>query len=107
MKEKLLFSDYYKYSIPCAVAYCTPAFFFFINEKFQNTWLLYLGSALFAFAVLVSDVFVSKQLKDMSRFRAMIGAGIKITVSSIIIICLVVALLAFIFRDHIFRQKPA
>jgi hypothetical protein len=106
MNEKLSFSDYYKYSIACAVAYCIPAFFFFLNEKFSNTWLLYLGSALFAFTVLISDILVSKKLKNISRFRGMIAAGIKIIISSIIIICLIVALLAFIFRDHILKQTP-
>lgn len=107
MKEKLLFSDYYKYSILCAMLYCIPAFFFFTHENFPNIWLLYLGNALFAFAVLISDILVSKKLKDISSFRAMITAGIKITISSIVIVCLIVALLAFIFRDHIFKQRPA
>ena len=68
MKEELSFSDYYKYCIACAVVYCIPVFFFFTNEKFQNTWLLYLGSVLFAFAVLISDVVVSK--KTEKRFKA-------------------------------------
>ena len=107
MKEKLVFSDYYKYSIITAAVYCVPVLFFFMNEKFSNAWLLYLGSVLFAFSVLVSDVLVSKKLKGLSRFRAMIAAGAKITFSSIIIAFIVVAVLAFIFRNNMFRQRPA
>ena len=107
MKEKLVFSDYYKYSIITAVVYCVPIFFFFMNEKFSNAWLLYLGSVLFAFSVLVSDVLVSKKLKGLSRFRAMLAAGMKITFSSIIIAFIIVAVLAFIFRNNMFRQRPA
>ncbi|HEY6978420.1 MAG TPA: hypothetical protein VH396_19110, partial [Chitinophagaceae bacterium] len=104
---KLSFSDYYKYSIACAVAYCIPVFFFFRNEKFGSIWLLYFGSALFAFAVLISDVLVSRKLKNISRFSAMIKAGGKIIISSIIMVCLIVAFLAFAFRNHILMQKPA
>jgi hypothetical protein len=107
MKQKLLFSDYYKYSVICAVVYCIPAFFFFTNEKFSRTWLLYLGSAMFAFAVLISDVLVSKKLESISRFRAIIAAGIKLIFSSIPIICVIVAVLAFIFRHDILKQRPA
>jgi len=107
MKEKLVFSDYYKYSIITAVVYCVPVLFFFMNEKFSNAWLLYLGSVLFAFSVLVSDVLVSKKLKGLSRFRAMIAAGAKINFSSIIIAFIIVAVLAFIFRNNMFRQRPA
>lgn len=107
MKEELSFSDYYKYCIACAVVYCIPVFFFFINEKFQNTWLLYLGSVLFAFAVLISDVVVSKKLKNVSKLSTMFTTGLKIIFRSIIIVCVIVALLAFIFRNNIFKQRPA
>src|SRR5689334_18332806 len=106
MKEELSFSDYYKYCIACAIVYCIPVFFFFLDEKFQNTWLLYLGSALFAFTVLISDVVVSKKLKNVSRLKAMIIAGFKIIFRSIIIACIIVALLAFIFRNNIYKQRP-
>jgi hypothetical protein len=82
-------------------------FLFFTNEKFQNTWLLYLGSVLFAFAVLISDVVVSKKLKNVSKLSTMFTTGLKIIFRSIIIVCVIVALLAFIFRNNIFKQRPA
>jgi hypothetical protein len=107
MKEKLSLSDYYRYSVACAVIYCIPVFFFFINEKFSSVWLIYLGSVLFGFAVLISDVMVTKKLNTTSKFAAIIAAGAKIIFSSIIIACIIVALLAFIFRRHALQQKPA
>jgi len=106
MKDKLSFSDYYKYCIACALVYCIPVFFFFINEKFSNAWLLYLGTVLFAFAVLVSDVVVSKKLKNISGISAMFNTGFKIMFRSIPIICIIIAVLAFIFRHNVFQQRP-
>jgi hypothetical protein len=106
MEEKFLFSYYYKYSIACCLAYCVPVFIFFKNETFSGLWLLYLGNMCFGCLLLVSGLFVNKTLHNNASLRSLIIPGVKVIVSSIIIICVAVALMAFIFRSRVMLQAP-
>jgi len=106
MEEKFFFSYYYRYSVLCAVAYCIPVLFFLKSDRFTDLWLLYLGNISFGILLLISGIFVNNKLHDTASLKAMMTAGIKVIVSSIIIMCVIVAILALIFRDSILKQAP-
>jgi hypothetical protein len=96
MKEKFLFSYYYKFSLLCAVAYCVPVCFFLANETYTNLWVLYLGNVLYVMFILVSGIFVTKKLNDSPSFNIMITSGAKVIFSSILIICIFLAIILLI-----------
>jgi hypothetical protein len=106
MEEKFFFSYYYRYSILCAVAYCVPVLFFFKNERFSEMWLLYLGNICFGILLLISGIFVNNKLHQSASLKAMITSGLKVIASSIILMCIITAILAFIFRHNILLQAP-
>jgi len=106
MQEKFLLSYYIRYSIACALAYCIPVYIFFKHEEFSQFWLLYLGNSLYACLMLISGLFVNKKLHNSASLRALIVPGIKVIFSSIIIVCLLVGILAVIFRHNIVQQAP-
>ena len=100
MKEKYLFSYYIKYSIVCAVAYCIPVFFFFRTDTFSGAWLLYLGNTFYITLLLISGLFVNKKLNDYASLRSMIMAGVKVIVSSILIICVITTIMLLAYNRN-------
>lgn len=106
MQEIHLSSYYYKYSIACALAYSVPVLFFFKNETFSQLWLLYLGNGCYGLLLLLSGIFVNKTLHSSASLKALIVPGIKVIVSSIIIICVIVATIALAFKNSTIQRAP-
>ncbi|HWB25233.1 MAG TPA: hypothetical protein VG738_07125 [Chitinophagaceae bacterium] len=107
MLEKRLHPYYYQYSIACAVAYLIPVFFFFGNEKFSEFWLLYVGNSLFGLLLLISGVIVNKKLHSVASLRSLIMPGIRVIITSILMICAVLIILGLIFKNKVVQQAPA
>lgn len=100
MQEKFLFSYYYRYSLLCALAYCIPVIFYLMNDTFTNSWVLYIGNTAYILLLIISGYFVNKKLNDYASLRSMITAGAKVIFSSILIICILTAILAFAIRGN-------
>lgn len=107
MKEQKLFPFYSKYTIVCALAYVIPVFFLFKHQAFTQLWLLYLGNSCYGCLLLVCGIFVNKRLHSAASLRSLIMPGIKVIASSITLICLLVAILALIFKSQTTQQAPA
>ena len=106
MQERRLFPFYSKYTIVCALAYIIPVFFFFKQEKFAALWLLYLGNSCYGCLLLVCGLFVNKKLHSAASLRALIMPGLKVVVSSITLICVLLAILALSFKTTVIQQAP-
>jgi hypothetical protein len=106
---------YFKYSIlPSAIA-CIPTVFFIRDAKFTETWLLYLGNAIFLFSMIVVMLILSKNAQNNASTGALLIAGHAITISSIILICVITFILLLIYvpdlliignTDKALKQTP-
>lgn len=106
MQERRLLPYYFKYSIACAIAYIIPVYFFFKHETFSELWLLYVGNCCFGLLLLISGIFVNKKLHSAASLRSLIIPGIKVIAASIILICVLLGVLAFTFKNHVMQQAP-
>jgi hypothetical protein len=88
-----------KHSILSAIFYIIPVVIFIKNEKFSETWLLYLGNALFLFYVFIFVVYYGKQQNIKT---SPIMAGLAITLIGIIFSCVLALAAIFIFAPGVF-----
>ncbi|MFL9484914.1 hypothetical protein ACI6Q2_19170 [Chitinophagaceae bacterium LWZ2-11] len=110
MKEEIPHSYYNKFSILCAIGYIIPIIFFFLNEKFTEFWLLYISNTIFASILIICGIWVNGKFKDHSRLGDLIVPGIRVVIRSIILICILLAIVSWSFGGSVARQidhKPA
>jgi hypothetical protein len=89
-----------KYSILPAILYIIPLIIFVIDETFSETWLLYLGNALFLCYIFVFAVHYAKQQNNRT---SPLSAGLTVTIISIIFTCILVLVVIFIFAPGVFH----
>ena len=89
-----------KYSILPAVLYIIPLIIFILDETFSETWLLYLGNALFLCYIFVFGVYYAKQ---QNKRTSTLGAGLTVTLIGIIFTCILVFVVIFIFAPGVFH----
>lgn len=107
MDERRFVPFYSKYTIICSLAYVIPVFFIFKNERFTDLWLMYIGNSCFTCLLLVSGVFVNKKLQSSASLRSLVIPGLRVITSSIITICILLGVLALMFRHTIIEKHPA
>ena len=93
-----------KYSILPAIFYTIPLVIFIKDEKFSETWLLYLGNALFLCYTFLFGIFYSKQQKNKT---SPLKAGLAVTVIGIIFSCILALIAVFIFAPGVFDIGPS
>ncbi|UAY52857.1 hypothetical protein [Ferruginibacter albus] len=104
---KKLFS-HVKPSLICSIAYCLPVFFLFRNDTYSNVWLLYLGNICFAILLLACTIFLKNKKEGLPTIQSIMSLAIKIEIGSILISCLIILLLGFIYKDgNILKHQPA
>ena len=104
--KKLFF--HFKYSLACAIAYCIPAFFLFESGKYSNAWLLYLGNFCFAIILITGNVLLNNRKPELQTLRPMITTALKIELKGIVITCVLLLALVFIFHaGNILKHEPA
>ncbi len=98
MAKRVNLSLYLTYTILCAVAYCVPAFFVFSKDRYQSTWLLFLGNSFFLISMLFGIININKKLNENGELRTLILSGVSLIVSSILTIGVLLAILFFGFN---------
>lgn len=93
-----------KYSIVPAVLYIIPVILYLREETFSQTWLLYVGNALFLCYVFAFEILF---FNDQAITKSPVSAGLAVTITGIIISCLLVILCAFIFTPALFHLGTA
>ena len=86
---------HWKYYIKCAVIaailYCIPVFLFLRTTTWSQTWLLYLGNALFMVTIVGALIGFNRRRRGNASSMSMVLAGVITTILGIIIsiaICL-------------------
>ncbi len=88
-----------RFAIIAAVLYCIPVAFFLKNEQYSQTWLLYVGNALFLISLFVfGTIYAVKKSESTKSYN-----GIIVTILGVVFSCVLVFLLIFIFAPGIFN----
>ena len=114
-KHPAILLGYFKYSILPSIIACIPMFFFLKDAKFSQTWLLYLGDALFLFSMIVVMLMLNKRAAGNPATGSLLIVGHAITIFSIVIVSFVALILLLVFVPDLFssdagrtlKQTPA
>ena len=94
-KKSILYLS--RFAIIAAILYCIPVIFFLKSEKFSQTWLLYVGNALFLFCLFIFGIlYGSKNDNLLRRYN-----GFTVTILGVIFSCILVFILILIFSPDI------
>ena len=94
-----------KSAVLTAIISALPMVFYIKDARFSETWLLYLGDALFLFSMFVVIFFLNKIFSSQNASTSTtIAAGIIITLIAIAIICIVALLLFIVYVPGIFGK---
>ncbi len=102
-----ILSTYVVYSWVSAAVYSIPMICFFRLANYTESWILYIGNALFIVCVAISIISYNKKLGGNTRLTELVVAGHTITLIAIVISCLIILLLLFIYVPNIFDSLPA
>lgn len=87
-----------RFSIFSAALYCIPVVFFLKDEKYSDTWLLFLGNALFLFCIFILGVINSREKNNNASFN-----GFTITIIGVIFSCIIILLLTLVFAPNVYH----
>jgi len=103
-KHPAILLSYFRYSFIPAFIACIPMFFFLRDAKFTETWLLYLGDALFLFSMIVVMLILNKKAAGYPATGSLLIVGHTITIFSIVIIAIVAFILFLVFVPDLFNS---
>ncbi len=83
-----------------ALLYIIPTIIFLRDETFTKTWLLYLGNACFLFYVFLFEILLFNKQKVT---ESPVNAGLAVTLTGIIISCILIILCAALFAPTLFQ----
>ncbi len=88
-----------RFGIISAVLYCLPVILFLKDRQYTDTWLLYLGSAIFLICIFVFGIVYGgkKNVQSSKKYN-----GFVVTVLGVIFSCILILLLAFILAPGVF-----
>src|SRR4051794_25197365 len=96
-KHPAILLAYFKYAILPALIACIPMFFFLRDARFSETWLLYLGDALFLVSMIIVMVILNKKTEENAATGSLLIVGHAITIFSIVIVAIVGFILLLVF----------
>lgn len=98
--------DYLTYGSISAVAFIIPVIFILSYHKYENLYLLFLGSFLFMVVIFYHNLKLSRRPYDEQRSVSMLIAAHLTVITGIIISVILVIILFFIFFPHPFTTVP-
>jgi hypothetical protein len=97
------FTRYIKYSTAAAILYCIVVWIYIRDLSFTDSWLLYVGNFLFAFAIAVFIFRYNHQRAEKASSIEMIKASVVIAVTGVLISCVVIVMLLLIYTPDVFN----
>jgi hypothetical protein len=104
-KHPAILLGYFKYSILPGIIASVPMFFFLKDSRFSQTWLLYLGDALFLVCMIVTMYLLNKKSNEDVATGSLLLVGHVITIFSVLIICFIAFILLLIFVPDLFSSN--
>lgn len=87
-------------SIYPALLYGISVVFFLKDEKYSDTWLLFLGNALFLFCIFIFGVIDSRK-KNKNASKSF--NGFAITLTGVFFSCIIILLLTLVFAPNVYH----
>lgn len=87
-----------RFGIVAAVLYSVPLIFFLKDRRFSDTWLLYLGSALFLMCIFTFGILYAGKNADPPK----VYNGFTVSILGVIFSCILILLLTLLFAPDVF-----
>jgi len=94
------------YALFAAVAYLVMVIVFLNNPIFPQTWLLYVGNALFGIIVAIYLFNYSSKTNHKASAYSMLKAGHIVTTMGILVSVLVIAFIVLFWKEHYANTPP-
>jgi membrane protease YdiL (CAAX protease family) len=104
MFHKQNFKTYFTYALLAAIGFCIPVLFYLRSPEFIDTWLLFLGNALFLVIVSVFVLMFNKKRHENASTQNMNAAGHIVTFVGVVISALLSFILLMMYVPDIFSS---
>lgn len=93
-----------KYGLIPAILFIIPLIIYIRDETFSQTWLLYLGNTLFLACIFIFEFMFFRRQHETS---SPVNAGLAVTISGVIISCLLIFIVVAIFAPLLYKVGDA
>ncbi len=93
-----------RFAIISSVLYSIPVIFFLKDQRYSDTWLLYLGSAIFLMCIFIFGIVYGGKTTNQTSKKY---NGFTVTTLGVIFSCILILLLTLIFAPGVFNIGPA
>ncbi len=102
MFKKEYIASYLIFGLVSAIAFCIPVIFYLRTPEFKDTWLLFLGNALFLFVIAVYILLINKKNNENASTQNMTAAGHIVSVVGVVISSIICFILLMLFVPDLF-----
>lgn len=106
MLKNLHCEKYIKYAALAALLYCVPVYFFLKTATWSQSWLLYLGNALFMVTVASFLLIFNRNKDENASSMSMIIAGSTVAILGVIVSVLLAFILLWAMIPDLFQAGP-
>lgn len=96
-KSSLLYLS--RFAIISSILYCIPVIFFLKDHTYSDTWLLYLGSAIFLACIFIFGIIYGKKNPQPSGNYN----GFGVTILGVIFSCFIILILTLLLAPDVFN----
>lgn len=90
-----------RFAIIPAILYCIPILFFLKERRFSDTWLLYLGSAVFLVCIFIFGIIFGGKTNNNPDH---VYNGYVVPIMGVIFSCIIILLLSVMLTPEVFGQ---
>lgn len=99
--------EYFFFGGMAALLYLIPLFFYLTNNRYENSYYLYIGNALFFLVIFYYNMRLLYRPYDKSRAVSMLMSGHLTTICGVILSVVAATLLMIAFQPGLFTPKPS
>lgn len=100
-------TEYLFFGGMAALLYLIPLFFYLTNNRYENSYYLYIGNALFFLVIFYYNMRLLYRPYDKSRAVSMLMSGHLTTICGVILSVVAATLLMVAFQPGLFTPKPS
>jgi hypothetical protein len=89
-----------RFGIIASALYCIPVIFFLKDQRYTDTWLLYLGSAIFLMCIFIFGIVYGGKIPSQTSKKY---NGFIVTTLGVIFSCILILTLTLIFAPGVFN----
>lgn len=102
MFSKKYLASYFINGLLAAVAFCITVLFYLKTPEFQDTWLLFVGNALFLVVITIFILLFNKKNSENASTQNMNAAGHITTIVGVVLSCIISFVLLMLYVPDLF-----